>query len=762
MQLKKIFLIIGFWICVSSDLYSQELSPLLPDTGQLAIVQKKIDLRGGLAVLSIAIAPGFEDIPALAYFRLKKGAGIGCVYITNGEDFPNFESGKNAYETAQQRKEEAYQAMSLLQGEAFFLNAPASDYLSAENDTTEIDKYYSRLDEIISAMKPDVILVNSDHIFSNGISRRLQAIEKNVEATLSRLKKSNQWSDVTLFVHSNENNRGDRLQVDELNVPRKKSYRNIAEDVTMQYRSLRAMFPVWKSTYQPRYIAVYPKRVNQLKISEAHSPNIPPRLKELALSVNRIAESREGQSSQNQLNSVHEAIAKIDFFINHIQKTLSPQEKKLLLFWKSTLEEYRCVLRNVFVPYTLQDKKVVASQLFFVKIDFLGSWIKNGRNHLLFPGVIDQKWIVDTRQDYSYPLLADTTWRIISPDVFPVTSPVNEGGYNAVQMRNKFTFMVVHEEEHVSNNFVYQKDIPLIGVPSHSLEILTPYLFANRDTTAVVKITNNLFNAMKGEILGEDSLVSLVPYRISLLPKSTVTDSMMLHWKGTCFYGEHEVILKNQNNSPIGKLICKGIDIHTTGKQPIGVFSMINNTPLSLAMHRIGYPTVDLTNADIHEFKNISTVLLDEESSKNLNSHPDITRILKEWISAGGKMIVLPQYGPHPNQIPDDSVVFNYHDPILSATEINVDTAQFLFHYPNVVEVKNWQTAGSVITYGDIHVKMNMPIAIPLTSQRTKMPLMVVRRYGRGSIIYSAFNLHPQLLTIQTEAYKFLANILSN
>ncbi len=168
MHYRKFFLIIGFWICISSDIYSQELSPLLPDTGQLAVVQKKIDLRGGLVVLSIAIAPGFEDMPTLAYFRLKKGAEIGCVYITNGEDFPDYEFGKNAYETAKQRKEEAYQAMSLLNGEAFFLNVPAFICLSIEDDTAEIREYFLKLDKVISEMKPDVILLNSDYIFSKG------------------------------------------------------------------------------------------------------------------------------------------------------------------------------------------------------------------------------------------------------------------------------------------------------------------------------------------------------------------------------------------------------------------------------------------------------------------------------------------------------------------------------------------------------------------------------------------------------------------
>ena len=676
MPSRKVFLVLGCWLCLCSELFPHPLSPLLPDTGQGAIAQKKIDLRGGLVVLSIAIAPGFEDIPSLAYFRLKEGAGVGCVYITNGEDLPNYECGNNAYETAKQRKEEAYQVMSQLHGEAFFLNVPATDCLSIGNDTGACDKYFSRLDTIISSMKPDIILINSDYIFLQGNSKRLQTIEKKIEAALTRLKESSRWNEATVFVQSTEMNRGDRLYVEELNVQRKKTYRDIAQDVLMQYRSLKPMVPAWKKSYQPRYSAVFPKGAGRRKISEFHSPSIPPRLKALALSVQEIARSQEGQSTVDQLNRLHDAIAEIDYFINHSKNTLSPQEKKLLLYWNSTLEECRCALHHVSIPYSLRDERVTASQIFYVNIGSLGSWIKNGKTSIIFPGAIERKWIVDLRQDYTYPLRADTSWLVLSPEGFPLTSPVNEEGYGALQMRNKFTFMVVHEEKQPVNNFVYQKDIPLIGVPSHSLELLNRDVFANRDTAVVVKIRNNLYNAMKGEVQAEDSLVSVAPYHISLVPKSTVIDSLILHWKTPWFYGEHEIILKNQKNNPVGSFICKGMELHTHGRCSVGVFSTIDQSPLTLALHRIGYPSVNLTPVeDKSRIDSISTIFIDEGSSKILDSYPERREKLKNWITAGGKMVVFPQYDPHANHIPDDSVVFKYNNAIISMTEVRVDTA---------------------------------------------------------------------------------------
>jgi hypothetical protein len=74
MHQKRFILILFFSAYFILNTYSQEFSPLLPDMGYQAIVQKKVDLGGGLVVLSIALAPGFEDLPTLTYYRLKQGA----------------------------------------------------------------------------------------------------------------------------------------------------------------------------------------------------------------------------------------------------------------------------------------------------------------------------------------------------------------------------------------------------------------------------------------------------------------------------------------------------------------------------------------------------------------------------------------------------------------------------------------------------------------------------------------------------------------
>jgi GlcNAc-PI de-N-acetylase. len=761
MHHKRFILILYFFVCFFSNTYSQEFSPLLPDTGYQAIAQKRVDLRGGLVILSIALAPGFEDLPTLTYYRLKQGAKIGCIYFSNGEDIPNYEYGKTPYETAKQRKEESYQALSILGGEAFFLNAPAMSLRSIENESMSRQKYVDKFETIISDMKPDVILLNSDYFFPNGKSKRVQLIKIILEQTVRQLKKNNQWNDLKIFLQSDDNTRGDRIPIFERNGPRQKSYFEIAGEISTNYKSMIKLLPVWAEIYRPSYISVFPKQDIQIKLSKINHPLIPQQLQVIESSLKEIVEAEEPPQSISHLNRLQAVIEKIDYHINHPHRNLSLREARLLLFWKKAIEDYRCAIHNVSIHYVLRDKSVTSSQIFFVKTDSLGTWAKNGKTQLIYPGVVQKDWIVDIRQDYSYPLLADTSWLVVSPNIFPLTAPVNEEGYQALQMRNPFTFMAVHEGSHLRDNFVYQRDIPLFSVPHQSIEILTPDVVANRDSMILVKITNNLFNAMEGEVLGEDSVVAILPYHISLPPKSASIDSLMLKWKKKYIGGEQHVSLKNKRGRSIGSITYRGMEITTERAMSVGVLSVIDHTPLLGALQCIGCTAIDLDTIEISRLEKKSTIIIDEQASEKVRSNMAAQNQLKDWIWTGGKMIVFPQYGPNICPVPDDSVVFHYHNAIFSPQNITIDTSQGLYHHPNIIDLKNWCDTGSIISFGDIQVKMNLPVSIPMKIKSTKMPLMVVRKYGQGNIVYLALSLHSQFLHYHPEIYKFLANLLS-
>ncbi len=205
----------------------------------------------------------------------------------------------------------------------------------------------------------------------------------------------------------------------------------------------------------------------------------------------------------------------------------------------------------------------------------------------------------------------------------------------------------------------------------------------------------------------------------------------------------------------------KGFDLQIGKKRPIGIITAIDQSPLLIALRRIGYPCVLLDSVNQRSLQQVSTIILDEQSSKKIDAQASTKKQFIDWIMTGGKLIVLPQFDSIGLQIPDDSMTFCYQHPITSSNDLDADMGQSVFKNPNIVNMAKWQNAESVIAYGDLQVKTKMSVLIPVKSQKTKMPLMVIRRYGQGVIIYNAFNLHPQLLTVQAEAYKFLVNILN-
>jgi hypothetical protein len=738
--------------------FPMQAQPLLADTSDAALMQSQKDLQGGAVVLSIALAPGFEDLSTLAYYRLNKGAEIKCVYITNGEDIPNYENGSDALETAKIRKEEAFQAMNVLNGEAYFLNIPAAASLVQPLDAGKFESSWKRLDTIIADTKPDIILLHLDYPWLQAESRRLAALQRELKQILKRLKTQGQWSDASVFLQTQETKRGSLIPTDRQDEWRKESYRQLGEEIQRNYKSMGAVFHNLKNAFPSSYFPIYPSNAHDIESLTDQLPFVPSGLKTFASSLKKNPLQSPKVSMEMKLVFLQNIISRLDSVINRHRQTLQLREQRLLRYWKDAAEGARCVLRNVSIPYALTDDRVTALQVFFVRIGSFGAWYNTGKTSVLFPGVIQKEWILDYRQDYTYPLKPDTTWLIVSPKIFPLTSPSVDDGYQAAQVRRKFTMMVIHEEDQSFKNFLYQRDIMLRSVPRQSIEILTPVVAANRDSTIIVRITNNLFNAMDGVIQADDSLVTLPAHQIRLKPKSSEIDTLAFTWK-RYQTSDHEVILKSKKGRSIGKFISKGITLKTNDDRAVGVITSIASSPLLSALHRIGYPAAVLDLSDRQCFEHVNTIIMDEQSAPLVDIHSEAGQRLKTWLTSGGHLIVLPQYGSRA-LVPDDSVVFRYGHAIISSDSISLDTVGRIFHSPNHVDFTRWSNKESAIAYGDIRLEQHTTAIIPLQSRRTKIPLMVIRPYGRGVIQYLALNLHPQLLTVQAEAYKFLVNIL--
>ncbi len=136
----------AFLFIIFSAAYAQQ-SPYFPRNGAKAAAEDLRQIKNPSVYLVIALAPGFEDRASIANFRIGTGASVAVAYVTNGEDIPSDLNGEMFYQLAARRKEEAYQALSYLGVQSYFLNIPVNEFSNSSScfhPTTALTKTAQR------------------------------------------------------------------------------------------------------------------------------------------------------------------------------------------------------------------------------------------------------------------------------------------------------------------------------------------------------------------------------------------------------------------------------------------------------------------------------------------------------------------------------------------------------------------------------------------------------------------------------------------
>jgi len=175
-----------------SAAYAQQ-SPYFPRTGANAAAEILREIKNPSVYLVVALAPGFEDRAAIANFRIGTGADVAVAYMTNGEDIPSDLNGEMFYQLASRRKEEAYQALSYLGAQSYFLNIPVSHFPNGNScfyPTTAITKMLNdRLDSVVTQIKPDVIVLDRDPLSVSKESARFTYLRQLIVNNLRDKKR---------------------------------------------------------------------------------------------------------------------------------------------------------------------------------------------------------------------------------------------------------------------------------------------------------------------------------------------------------------------------------------------------------------------------------------------------------------------------------------------------------------------------------------------------------------------------------------------
>ncbi len=763
-----------------------QVSPYFPETGTQAVAQNVLSLQNPGVCLVIAAAPGLEDLPTIAYLRVAAGVRVAVVYISNGEDLPSDLNGETFYLLASRRKEEAYHALSYLGVESFFLNVPANEFPASGVSFTPsaefAETFDSRLDSVISRTEPDIIMLDIGRISEEEGMAGIKYIKNRITEVMKAEEDSGRWMVKRLFVRNEFGERGLEIPVLQESRVWSKSYVTIAREAETFYKSLRFQIRLWHPSGPHGYVQVYPVFRNPARFpGKASSHGVEATLSALYLGVDKIgigrklrgvlpvirsaARAAESSDEKGRLDSLHASIARVDEFIYRNAHSLNPRDLRVLTSWKLGLERLRCSILGVKIPYSVSDTVVAQIQLFFLKMGALDQAFDKGKTQLLFPGVVRKEWIVNEAQKEFYDWKDSSELRVISPQSIPLNSPETPGGFGALQVRTPFNFIVVHHGLNPDSDFTWRGSVPLTISPYRSVEILTPHVAFLRDTSIVLRFKSNVRDKSGGEFFINDPVVSSRRMKVEMPGKNyVITDTLPLVWKDTILTAPHKVDILASRGEPIGSFIVHPFDHSLEAGRKIGILSGIVDSPVKTAIARLG---VSITYIDTSDFSprilsGYSTIVADRYSAGMLPQSGDRLERLKQWIDAGGRLIVLPQYGVDLRFLyPGSKAGFEFSPITPAAGKIVVDSTTKISGTPNRMPSFDYGMKGFPVSFGRV-VGFDPDKSEVVIASQSGLPLVVDVFEGHGRVIYCALNLYPGFLAIDDGAYSILTDMLGH
>ena len=738
-------------------------SPYFPQRGRNGIVQQAHDIKNSSTMLVIALAPGCEDLPVIAYYRIGRGASVAVAYVTNGEGLPNRGNDDSFYELAGKRKEEAYQAASSLDAEAYFLNVPSTAIYGGQSTLHSQPNLEmllrAKIDTVLERVRPDIVVVQRDPFSFNDSRPRDADLKKIILKILAHHNSSSEWLVKRIFIQSKPSPQTFKVPVGQKNSLWAKSYTEIGEEACKNYASIKPLLPLLEKIQSHDYQLVFPTVTKPLEELDSGLPVLGQELQSVDSALQQAVSLGIDFDREKTLNGVTTAIGKVDAVINRSESSLDRSDVRVLSEWKLGLERLRCLLLDVNVHAAVSDTVVTAVQLFFFRTEIDTAIISRGEAKILFPGVVDKEWIANEKQNMFYALGKTNEFRMVTPRNNTYTSPEIPEGLAALQVRTPFIFMIVHNESDPARNFIYRKEIPLTMAPPRSAEVLTPNVVAHRDSILRVRFRNNTRDAVSPEVYLDDPYVSS-PHRTVKLPSKNfvLDDTISLHWKDTSFSGVRETSLQAGRSGQFGKFSYHSLNVRTELRGKVGLYSTAAHSILQTALMRLGVLPYNCdTTADLSDkLSSLSTLVIDEFSFSSFVESHQRDSTLQQWLEAGGRMIVFPENG-----FSDGFVTFRFLPVVSNAKEMAFDPSDKLFQYPNRIREDDFRGTPVPLSFGALEFSDVKSVHVPLRLKKGNEPLIAVKSVGKGKIIYVTLNMDAQFLAMQKNAYRLLSNFVS-
>lgn len=213
----------------------------------------------------------------------------------------------------------------------------------------------------------------------------------------------------------------------------------------------------------------------------------------------------------------------------------------------------------------------------------------------------------------------------------------------------------------------------------------------------------------------------------------------------------------------------------------IGLCSEIENSPVQIALQRLGVQVVKLNAASLSDenLSRYSAIVVDQFALEKFLALFKRSESIERWVNDGGRLIILPQYGfdrtmaqlrSQKGLFAGDEIKFSYLPVVGCREKVIIDSTAKIFKVPSEISEGSFSSKFFPISYGGITgIKAQETGLRPRRGDRRQENLLqsgdhvllLEERVGQGTIFYCAINLYPRLLSIDETSYKLLANLIS-
>ncbi len=758
----------------------QEPKTYFPETGQNALYQRALDLKQNLSILSIALRPGYEDLSELAYLRLGKGAQIMSVYVTNGEAMDSDTKSEYPAYRAGTLQEEAHRAISLLDGQARFLNMP--DIASAR-DTHKVrsvwssDSLQQRLEKVLIQFKPDVVLLARDWR-AGGKSPCWEVLNSDLLSTIKRIipegtarsrldaAYTQSWEVSRVFVDEGDG-RGISIPVDGRHPRWKRTYRDLGQEAAEEYVSLSIQRSLWRRHTEPKYKRIYPDGQEILKeidegLGSCHSEN----LSAIQGRIDELTDEVMHGKTDDALEKLVSVMESVNLGLTRRYK-FTIEEKRALYQWKWELEKLRCSLQGIEVEYSISDRILTERQLAFLTIKEVKGWkASEGKTDIYFPGVnVEQGWAVNEDMKKKWTLTVGEAYRILTPLKVEYSLPPGQFHETSITYGTPFDFYIIHQASSETQSFVYNQRINILFAPRFITEVLTPVVRLISGEKVAVRLMNISKDGVRDTLRIDDALAtsSEVPF-IFDTKEEWLQDTLHLSWRSDPKEGSYIVPLRIYDTD-VANIVARKFNAEIDPSKKVGVIMGLEDGPLEATLERMNvqFVHVDVNTALSRRIEKMEVLIADQ---RVLSLKPDFihhAQTLSDFVHRGGHLIILAQDADIWNEQPLWEGISLESNVLLDEnTSVIMDDRYPLFSTPNRITSADWSEWLFLRAYNGVSASDIENGQVPLRTENQRLPLIVVSESGKGKMTYVDLALAPQWLNIHPGAFKLLANLISN